>query len=414
MQLREEDYQRLLAEAEQAIKRSDERYRALIENFPEGNVTVFDRDLRILFVGGDDAKSYGPPDVFLGKLLHDVAPPETCAVVEPNLRRAFAGIKVTYDTPYKGDRTYRATATPIFSKDGDISEVVVVAANITEQERARAALQESEERFRLLAEVTNDAIWDWDLTTNNLWWNEGFETLFGYSRGEIEKTIDSWYNRIHPTERGRVTAGLHRVIDQGGTTWSDEYRFLCKNGNYLNVFDRGQVIRNASGKAVRMVGGMRDLTERIRAEEAAQALPAELLRAQDEERRRIARELHDSTAQELAVVAMNLGRLEEWIEGRDPWAENLLADSLAVLSQGNRDLRTLAHLLHPPMLEELGLIGALRDYVEGFSARSDIRVELEAPMIFTGAPAKSKQRCSASSRRACRMCIVIPAVKSRS
>ncbi|HEX8077764.1 MAG TPA: sensor histidine kinase, partial [Chthoniobacterales bacterium] len=148
------------------------------------------------------------------------------------------------------------------------------------------------------------------------------------------------------------------------------------------VLDRGQVIRNASGKAVRMVGGMRDLTERIQAEEAAQALPAELLRAQDEERRRIARELHDSTAQELAVVAMNLGRLEEWIEGRDPWAENLLADSLAVLSQGNRDLRTLAHLLHPPMLEELGLIGALRDYVEGFSARSGIRVEFEAPDDF--------------------------------
>jgi signal transduction histidine kinase len=137
-----------------------------------------------------------------------------------------------------------------------------------------------------------------------------------------------------------------------------------------------------------MVGGMRDLTERKRADEAAQAFPAELLRAQDEERRRIARELHDSTAQELAVVAMNLGRLEEWIEGRDAWAENLLADSLAVLTQGSRDLRTLAHLLHPPMLEELGLIGALRDYVEGFSARSGIQVELEAPENFERCPEK--------------------------
>jgi two-component system NarL family sensor kinase len=70
-------------------------------------------------------------------------------------------------------------------------------------------------------------------------------------------------------------------------------------------------------------------------------------------------------------------RLEEWIEGRDPEAENLLADSLAVLAQANRDLRTLAHLLHPPMLEELGLAGALRHYVEGFSQRSGIQVELE-------------------------------------
>jgi two-component system, NarL family, sensor histidine kinase UhpB len=487
----------------QAIKESEGRYRALIENFPGGNITVFDRDLRLTFVGGEDAKNFGTPEMFVGKQLSDVASAETYAVVEPNLRLAFEGRTVTYETPHAG-RKYRATATPLFWKGGAVEEVMVAAANITEQKEVEEALRESEERFRLLAEVTNDAIWDWDLITNELWWNEGFEKLFGFRRDEIEKTIDSWYNRVHPDDRERVIPGLHRVIAEGGTNWSDEYRFLCKSGRHAYVLDRGRVIRNTAGKAMRMVGGMRDLTERreteaalreseerfratfeqapigmaeispqgdfervnpklcemfgysaeelltrnaralthredlpatsalvaevltgkrttfetdkryIRkngstlwahaistilrdaagaprkfiaviedvtarklADQAIQSLPARLLKAQDEERRRIARELHDSTAQELAVVAMNLGRLEEWIEGRDPWAENLLADSLAVLAQGNRDLRTLAHLLHPPMLEELGLAGALRHYVEGFSQRSGIRVELE-------------------------------------
>lgn len=489
--------------AEETIKESEERYRALIENFPAGNITVFDRDLRLTFVGGEDAKNYGAPEMFVGKPLSEVTSPETYAVVEPQLRLALEGNTVTYETPHAG-RTYRATAAPLFWKDGVVVEVIVAAANITEQKRIEEALRESEERFRLLTEVTNDAIWDWDLVTNELWWNEGFEKLFGFRRDEVEKTIDSWYNRVHPEDRDRVIPGIHRLIAEGGTDWSDEYRFLCKSGRYAYVLDRGHVIRNTAGKAVRMVGGMRDLTERREAEaallaseerfratfeqapvgmaeispegnfervnpklcemfgysaeelltlsapalthredvamtatlvaevlagrrttfetdkryirkngsvlwahaistilrdaagaprtfiaviedvtarkladQAIQSLPARLLKAQDEERRRIARELHDSTAQELAVVAMNLGRLEEWIEGRDAWAENLLADSLAVLAQGNRDLRTLAHLLHPPMLEELGLAGALRHYVEGFSQRSGIRVELE-------------------------------------
>jgi len=490
-------------QAEKAIKESEEQYRALIENFPGGNISAFDRSLRLTFIGGEDAKNFGSPEMFVGKELSEVASAETCAVVEPNLRRAFEGSTVTYETPHAG-RTYRATATPLFWKDGVVVEVMVAAANITEQKEIEEALRESEERFRLLAEVTNDAIWDWDLVTNELWWNEGFEKLFGFRRDEIEKTIDSWYNRVHPEDRDRVIPEMHRLIAEGGADWSDEYRFLCKSGRYAYVLDRGHVIRNAQGKAVRMVGGMRDLTERRAAEaalrqseerfratfeqapigiaevstegafervnpkicemfgysaeellqlnartlthredlpmtstlvsevlagkratfetdkryirkdgsilwahaistilrdatgvprtfiaviedvtarkladQAIQSLPARLLKAQDEERRRIARELHDSTAQELAVVAMNLGRLEEWIEGRDPWAENLLADSLAVLAQGNRDLRTLAHLLHPPMLDELGLAGALRHYVEGFSQRSGIRVELE-------------------------------------
>src|SRR6267143_178708 len=246
-------------QAEQAIKESEERYRALIENFPGGNISVFDRNLRLTFVGGEDVKNYGAPEGFVGKHLSEVALAETCAVVEPNLRRAFDGDTVTYETPHAG-RKYRATATPLFWKNGVVVEVMVAAANITEQKEIEEALRESEERFRLLAEVTNDAIWDWDLITNELWWNEGFEKLFGFRRDEIEKTIDSWYNRVHPEDRDRVIPGIHRLIGEGGTDWFDEYRFLCKSGRYAYVLDRGHVIRNTEGKAVRMVGGMRDLT----------------------------------------------------------------------------------------------------------------------------------------------------------
>jgi len=182
-------------QAEQAVRESEGQYRALIENFPGGNIAVFDRDLRLTFVGGQDVKNFGPPEMFVGKILSEVAPAETCAVVEPNLRRAFAGDTVTYETPYTGGTKYRATATPLSRRDGVVVEVIVAAANITEQKEVEDALRESEDRFRLLAEVTNDAIWDWDLATNELWRNEGYEKLFGFRRDEIEQTIDFWSSR---------------------------------------------------------------------------------------------------------------------------------------------------------------------------------------------------------------------------
>ena len=217
----------------------------MIENFPSGNISVFDRDLCLTFVGGEDSRQHGRPEMFIGKPLSAVAPPETCAVVEPNLRRAFEGNTVTYETPFAGGQTYRATATPLFWKDGIVAEVMVAAANITGQKEVEEALRASEERFRLLAEVTNDAIWDWDLATNELWWNEGFEKLFGFSRDEVEKTIDSWRNRVHPEDRDRVLTELDRTIAEGGSDWSAEYQFLCQSGRYAYVLDRGRVIRSS-------------------------------------------------------------------------------------------------------------------------------------------------------------------------
>jgi PAS domain S-box-containing protein len=147
--------------------------------------------------------------------------------------------------------------------------------------RAYEAQHESEERFRLLSKATNDAIWDWDLATNTLWWNEGFETLFGFRRDEVEPTIDSWYNRVHPDEREPVIADVHRAIDGGAASWSGEYRFRRKDGTFAYVLDRGHVIRDAQGKPVRIIGGMTDLTTRKQAEEKLQEQAALLDKAQD-------------------------------------------------------------------------------------------------------------------------------------
>jgi PAS domain S-box-containing protein len=121
----------------------------------------------------------------------------------------------------------------------------------------------------------------------------------------------------------------------------------------------------------------RDITERKRADDAVRDLSAQLLRSQDEERRRLARELHDSTGQKLSALAINLAVVDQSAGQLDTRAQRAISESLALTDECLREIRTLAYLLHPPELEALGLPGALSHYVNGFAQRSGIPVELD-------------------------------------
>jgi PAS domain S-box-containing protein len=139
------------------------------------------------------------------------------------------------------------------------------------------ARRKSEERLRLAAKATNDAIWDWDLAVDRILWNEALTTLFGYA--DRETTGTWWRDHIHPGDRACVAEDIQSVIAGGQEHWSAEYRFLRADGSEAYVFDRGYVIRDEHGRATRMIGAMLDLTERKRTEAA--------LRASEEFTRRI-------------------------------------------------------------------------------------------------------------------------------
>ncbi|MFN4259028.1 MAG: PAS domain S-box protein [Gemmataceae bacterium] len=155
------------------------------------------------------------------------------------------------------DRSY-----PVRDAQGTVIRVVGVARDITASRQAEESLRFSEERFRLFAQATSDAIWDWDLSKDTAWWSEGFTTLFGHRMEDMVPPLKKWLDLIHPEDRSIVSDSIHHAIDSGQTTWSQEYRFLCKNGKYAYVLDRGHIIRDESGQAVRMIGGMTDLTEK--------------------------------------------------------------------------------------------------------------------------------------------------------
>ena len=139
------------------------------------------------------------------------------------------------------------------------------------EKRTGGELRRALERLELVARATSDVVWDWDLVSDGVWWNQNFSSTFGYALDEIGRDITSWTARVHPDDCTRVVEGIHRLIDSGGESWSGEYRFRRRDGTWADILDRGYVIHEG-GRPVRMIGAMMDVTGRRRNEKAQAAL----------------------------------------------------------------------------------------------------------------------------------------------
>ncbi|GAA4164366.1 hybrid sensor histidine kinase/response regulator [Shinella granuli] len=150
---------------------------------------------------------------------------------------------------------------PIVGSDGGATHFVATGRDITEKKRAAERLAESEERFSIVAMMTTDAIWDWDIATGRVQWNSNIASVFGHDDVPVEDGFREWESRIHPDDRERVASSVLAAVDGAVDTWLEEYRFRRGTGTYAEVLDQGHIIRNAAGAATRMVGGVRDITE---------------------------------------------------------------------------------------------------------------------------------------------------------
>ena len=153
-------------------------------------------------------------------------------------------------------------------EDGEPLGFVKILRDRTVEHLAGLALKETQERYRLVAEATNDAIWDWDFNSGQVLWNEALTTAYGHLPEIVEPTGSWWLGQIHPDDRARIDASIHGVIDGDGTVWTGEYRFLRADGSYALVFDRGRVIRDSYGRPTRMIGAMLDMSQLQTAETA--------------------------------------------------------------------------------------------------------------------------------------------------
>jgi len=174
-------------------------------------------------------------------------------------------------------RLFRAQAAPRRDEEGNIVRWYGTTQDIHDQTEAQRALAEAEERYRLAARATNDVIWDLDPAQEVIHWSDSATHFFGYPVMDRTTSIGWWEERVHPEDREQTANSLNEAIEGGASHWAADYRFETGTGDYADVLDRGFIIRDGSGKAVRAVGAMTDITERRRAEAEIKRMQSELI-----------------------------------------------------------------------------------------------------------------------------------------
>ncbi|KAB8335778.1 PAS domain S-box protein [Scytonema tolypothrichoides VB-61278] len=202
--------------------------------------------------------------------------PDDMTSVTRVIQNHFARITPFYISEYRircKDGSYKwilDRGQALWDDEGTVVRMAGSHTDITKRKLADEKLQESEKRFQILARATNDAVWDWDLLTNKVWWNNNVQTLFGYSTEEVKNEVSWWHEHIHPDDRERIVCDIHAVINSNEQFWSNEYRFRRVDGSYAYIFERGYVVHDNTGKSVRMIGAMMDISERKRVQEELQ------------------------------------------------------------------------------------------------------------------------------------------------
>ncbi len=246
-------------QAEEALRLSEERLRRMSEATFEG-ISISD-DGVILDANEQFARMHGYALAeLLGKPVAQlVAPKDRPRVAEAIRMQMTAAHEVS--GLRKDGSTFPAAVRGRHLELGERRLRVVAVRDMSEQ-------SELLERLALVGRATNDAVWDWDLRSGELWWSESIHTLFGYSQRDVRPELEWWSERVHPDDRERVNRSMREAIDTGRQVWSDEYRFRRADGGYVDVLDRGFVLHGGDGVPQRMVGAMLDVTERKRAQEA--------------------------------------------------------------------------------------------------------------------------------------------------
>ncbi|WP_205511863.1 hybrid sensor histidine kinase/response regulator [Longitalea arenae] len=251
-----------------------------------------------------------------------------------------------------------------------------------ERKKILQKVVENFERYNTLIKATSDTIWDWDLRTNDVLWNEGILSIFGYDPAEVQNTIEWHQENIHPDDRERILQTIDECMKEGRDHWQEEYRYRSANGVYKFVYDRGYILKTEHNKPYRILGAMMDITERKKMQEElvrnqieTQKLITQVtIQTQEQERREIGRELHDNINQILATAKLCVDMALNEEEHR----KELLSKSYENITRAINEIRILSKTLVPPSLGDIGLKEALLELIENLTVSPELKIKIKA------------------------------------
>lgn len=367
---------------QEELRESENRLRSILDN---STSIIFLKDVegRYIYVNPSFRKICNlPSDQVLGKTDAELFPPAQASSFRSNdLEVLRTGNPLDCEeTAAHADGLHTSVVNkfPLRDQGGATYAVCGIVTDITPQKR-------SEARFRNLLESAPDAIVIVDSRRKIVLVNGQTESLFGYNRKEligreVDTLIPARYRKAQ-LEYWRGYFNSPRLRPMGGNL---ELYARRKDGREFPVEISLSPLESAEGSMVS--AGIRDISGRKEAEQALRDLSRDLLRARDDERRRVARELHDTTGQKVAALTLQLGTLRTRAAHSAPDLAALAQECEDTSKQLSRELRALSYLLHPPVLDEMGLIPAIQWLIDGLQKRAAFTVDLESPAHFPRLP----------------------------
>ena len=255
------------------------------------------------------------------------------------------------------------------------------ANDITEQRLLEERLCKFEVVLKHAEEAAEMGTWEHDLATGSVKWSRQLFRLHGLESTQLPASIDDVWQTLNFKNIGKIRRDFETAI-RTGVPFRFSEPYTLPNGA-VRIFDGfGAPIADSTGKIVRMVGMTRDITKLSRTEANLRRLSHQLLTIRTEEQRRMSRELHETTAQTLAALKMTLAQIERSVPRHDAKVHNLVRTSRELASAAVREVRFVSAFLHPPLLEETGLVVALSSYARLFAERGGVPVKVHIPKDF--------------------------------